>query len=351
MDKLKELSLTDCDEELCWKRDSVKQGFAVKFQRGLLKAPKMQYFVLTADGLWTFEGKPNRFAKPLSFLPFQQLSSIKLPKDDVNNSKLSCMQLTSKNNSTFTLGFYRKEDRDKWMCGMMELFSQSLLTTHVFDRTSKCWDEIKHDNLNDYVIPKKDKLATEHCKGKTLRNFQPASLSVHDKLSVTGDCSQLEQLDFNMSGKELVERTTSSGSNSSGQNLRLKRRKDDKGSIKKSKSYDSLALHDLTNNRCVFSSDDSTLLRCSKDQTQSILSADTSKRKSVPNINVISNFPSAWLAKSKEQLFGNSCDFEHRDSLVVKAKALFRNKTDSKNKTTLFSKIRSRFEHATKYVH
>lgn len=322
MDTVKEILEHDESEEFSWKRYAIKQGYLIKFQRGLLKAPKMQYFVLTANGLISFEGKPSHDTEPLCFLPYEQLSSIKLDSIEVNSSKLSCMQLTSKTNPNFTLAFNRKEDRDDWMMIMMKAFSEALLTTRVFNRSSSAIDENKagDDSTTKDVVERK---ASSSSKEKVERKISSSST------------------------KEKLERKISTGSN--GQSFRRKRRKGDKGSIRKSKSYDSLALHDVTNTGLNFPNKrlSANPLRPEAENVSSF--ADSRKRKSVPDIHVISHFPSAWTTDSKEKLFQNSCSFEHRDSLTVQTQRQLKSKADAKHKTNVFAKLRSKLEHPVKH--
>ena len=316
MDYIKELTEHEECEEFSWKKDAIKQGYLIKFHRSLLKAPsktpKMQYFVLTANGLISFEGRPDHDTKPLSFLPYEQLSSIKLDQIELNSCKLCCMQLTSKITASFTLGFSRKEERDDWMMIMMKSFSEALLTTRVFNKSSSTSDE---ERTSSNAESSKDKLERT-LSGNTI--------------------------------KEKLERKISSGSY--GQSLRRKRRKGDKGSIRKSKSYDSLALHDVTNIAFNFPNKGSSAdpLRPKADNLSYL---ESRKRKSVPDINVISHFPSAWTTESKEKQFPNGCSFEHRDSLTVQAEKQQKNKCNVKHKINVFAKLRSKLEHPIRSAH
>lgn len=293
-------------DELSWKKYAVKQGYLINFQRGLLKAPKMQYFVLTASGLIAFNGKPDHDTKPLCFLPYEQLSSIKLDHIELNSCKLSCMQLTSKTSPSFMLGFNRKEDRDDWMMIMMKAFSEALLTTRVFSgKTSTSSDDDKETASDDYTTTTEEKF----------------------------------------------ERTSSNNS-ANGQTLRRKRRKGDKGSIRvrRSKSFDSLTLHDVTNSAFNFPTKNSHANPLRPEDGKASHS-ESRKRKSEPDVHVISHFPSAWTTDSKEKLFANSCSFEHRDSLTVQAEKQLKSKNDAKHKSNMFSKLRSKLEHPVKYAH
>ena len=335
MDTVKEILQYDDSEEFSWKKYAIKQGYLIKFQRGLLKTPKMQYFVLTANGLISFEGKPNHDTEPLYFLPYEQLSSIKLDSIELNSSKLCCMQLTSKTNPNITLAFNRKEDRDDWMMIMMKAFSEALLTTRVFNRSSSAIDENK---------------AGDDFTAKDIVERKASSLSkekVERKISSSSTKEKLERKISSSSTKEKLERKISTGSN--GQSFRRKRRKGEKGSIRKSKSYDSLALHDVTNTGLNFPNKrlSENPLRPEAENVSSL--ADSRKRKSVPDIHVISHFPSAWATDSKEQLFQNSCSFEHRDSLTVQAQRQLKSKADAKHKTNVFAKLRSKLEHPVKH--
>lgn len=292
--------------ELSWKMFALKQGYLINFHRGLLKAPKMQYFVLTANGLVWFEGRPYHDTKPLCFLPYEHLSSIKLDHIDLNGCKLSCMQLTSKAMpASLTLGFNCAEDRDEWMVIMMKAFSEALLTTRVFN--SKTTEEI------------------------TTSGGKPATTA-----------------------EDRLERTVSTGSYA--QSLRRKRRKGDKGSIRKSKSYDSLTLHDVTNTRAYSFSNKRASENAFIPEERTAPLQETRKRKSEPNIHVISHFPTAWktddINKGKEQPFATSCSFEHRDSLTIQAEKQIKGKRDSsQHKTSVFAKLRSKLENPVRHVH
>ena len=304
MDKNKIIeNMNEESEDSSWKMYAVKQGYLIKFHRGLLKAPKMQYFVLTANGLISFEGKPNNETKPLSFLPYEQLSSIKLDQIELNSSKLCCMQLTSKSSPSFTLGFNRKEERDDWMMTMMKAFSEALLTTRIFNRTSKAIEEGKESSNDDIA-------------------------------------TKLE-----------LERKISTGSNA--QSLRRKRRKGEKGSIRRSKSFDSLKLHDVTNTPFNFPSKKSDANPLRVPEAESASHFASRKRKSEPDVHVVSHFPGAWTTESiKEKSLATSCSFEHRDSLTVQADKLLKKRSESKQKSnSVFAKLRSKLEHPAKTVH
>ena len=336
MDTVREILQHDDSEEFSWKKYAIKQGYLIKFQRGLLKAPKMQYFVLTANGLISFEGKPSHDTEPLCFIPYEQLSSIKLDSVEMNSSKLCCMQLTSKTNPNFTLAFNRKEDRDDWMMIMMKAFSEALLTTRVFNRSSSAIDENKasDDSTTKGLLERKMSSSTKE--------------KLERKISSSSTKEKLERKISSSSAKEKLERKISTGSN--GQSFRRKRRKGEKGSIRKSKSFDSLALHDVTNTGLNFPHNrlSDNPLRPQAENVSYL--ADSRKRKSVPNIHVISHFPSAWTTDSKEQLlFQNSCSFEHRDSLTVQAQKQLKSKADAKQKLNVFAKLRSRLEHPVKH--
>ncbi|CAB3995655.1 Hypothetical predicted protein [Paramuricea clavata] len=306
MEHIKEVIEIEESEELSWKDYAIKQGYLVKFNRGLLKAPKMQYFVLTDIGLISFESKPKHDTKPLCFLPYEQLSSIKLDHIELNSCKLCCMQLTSKTSPNFTLAFKCKEDRDDWMMIMMKAFSETLLTTSVFDKSSETIDE---DNASESDV--------STTKEKPERN---ASTPMKEKL----------------------EQKLSTGS--SGPSLRRKRRKGDKGSIRRSKSYDSLALHDVTNTSFTFPMKLLTAEPAKPEAENAFQPQQSRKRKSEPDIHVIAHSPSERTVDSKEKLFANSCSFEHRDSLTVQAEKQLKSKNDAKHKTNMFAKLLSMFE-------
>jgi hypothetical protein len=316
MDHVKEIrEHEESGGEMSWKKCAIKQGYLINFHRGLLKAPKMQYFVLTANGLVSFEGRPHHESKPLCFLPYQRLSSIKLDNMELNSCRLCCMQLTSKTSPSFTLAFSCKEDRDEWMMIMMKAFSEALLTTRVFNKTASTSND--EDKANEDCV-RKEKLGR--------------------KVSSTA-------------AKEERERRSSYG-----QSLRRKRRKGEKGSIRKSKSYDSLALHDVTNTASNFhltTKDKRLSANPLRSVTGNIPLSETRKRKSEPDVHVISHFPNAWTTDNMEKLFANSCSFEHRDSLTVQAEKQLRSRSKSevKHKSNVFAKLRSKLENPVKYAH
>ena len=293
------------DEEFSWKQFTLKQGYLINFHRGLLKAPKMQYFVLTANGLISFESKPRYDTKPLCFLPYEQLSSIKLDHIELDNCKLSCLQLTSKTTPSFTLGFSRKEDRDDWMMIMMKAFSESLVEKPVFCKTTS---------------------TIEKNKASTDDEFAP---------------------------KEKLGRTVSN--ESYGQTLRRKRRKGNRGSIRRSKSLDSLAFNHVTKT-AVLAYDISSNIPSTnplRSEDQSAPTNQSRKRKSEPDINDVLHYPSAKTTDDiKGKLFASSCGFEQRDSLTVQSDKLLKNKSDSKHKSnSMFARIRSKLEHPVLFVH
>ena len=144
------------DEGLSWKQYALKQEYLINFHRGFTKAPKMQHFILTANGLISFKRKPRHDTKPLFFLPYEKLSSIKLDHVELNNCEISCLQLSSKTTPTFTLGFNRKEDRDEWMMIMMKAFgSESLLEKPVFCKTMSTIEEDKASGKDDFKAKQK----------------------------------------------------------------------------------------------------------------------------------------------------------------------------------------------------
>lgn len=222
------------------------------------------------------------------------------------------LQLTSKTSSNLTLAFSSKEDRDEWMMIMMKAFSEALLTTRVFSKTS-------------------------------------STSTDEDKATTSDDSMRKEKRERKVSStaKEVLERTSSYG-----QSIRRKRRKGEKGSIRKSKSYDSLALHDVTNTASNFpltTRDKRFSADPLRPEVGNIPLSETRKRKSEPDVHIISHFPSAWTTDSKEKLFANSCSFEHRDSLAVQADKQLRSKSVSKHKSNVFAKLRSRLENPVKY--
>ena len=309
MDHIKKIfeivSEETADEELSWKQFTFKQGYLINFHRGLLKAPKMQYFVLTANGLISFESKPHHDTKPLCFLPYEQLSSIKLDHIELDSCKISCLQLTSKTTPSFTLGFSRTEERDDWMMIIMKAFSEALLEKPVFCKTTSTIDEDKPQGKDDFAP--KEKL------GRTVSN------------------------------------------ESYGQTLRRKRRKGNRGSIRRSKSLDMLAFNSVTKaaGLAYDTSSKSQSVDPLRPEDESAPTNHTRKRKSEPDVIVISHFPSAWTTDNiKEKPFASSCSFEHRDSLTVQAEKLLKNKSDSKHKSTsMLAKIRSKLEHPVLFVH
>lgn len=296
----------ECDE-LSWKKYAIRQGYLIKIQRGLLKEPKMQYFVLTECGLISFENEPCHDTEPLCFLPYEQLSSIKLVQIELNGCELCCMQLTSKTAPSFALAFNRKKDRDDWMMVMMKAFSQALLAMPLFNKASDTIDV--------------------------------------DKAIASDDSTTKEKIVINTSveTKEKVERKVSS--NRFGQSLRRKRRKGDKGSIRRSKSYDSLALHNVTNVAMSLPKAFANPLRTEEDH---VPLPQTRKRKSEPDIHVVSQFPNAWTT---DKLLENSCSLENRDILTVKFDKQVKNRSDTKHKTNMFAKLVSKIEYTSQILY
>ena len=296
----------ECDE-LSWKKYAIKQGYLIKIQRGLLKEPKMQYFVLTECGLISFESEPCHDTEPLCFLPYEQLSSIKLVQIELNGCELSCMQLTSKTTPSFVLAFNRKKDRDDWMMVMMRAFSQALLTMPLFNKASDTIDI--------------------------------------DKAFVSDDDSATkEKIVFNTSveTKEKAERKFSTSS--IGRSLRRKRRKGDKGSIRRTKSYESLALNRVTN---VAMSLPKAFTNPLPTEESHVSLPQTRKRKSEPDVHIVSQLPNAWTT---DKLFENSCGLENRDLLTVQSDKQMKNKGEGKYKTNMLSKLVSKVEYTSQIL-
>ena len=120
------------ENEGSWeKSDVLKEGYLIKFQRGLVKAPKMRYFVLTQKALFSFACKPDESTEyqPLGSLSFEQLTSLKVAEIELNHSALSCIQITGRTTSNFLMAFSRKEERDEWMMAMLNAYSESLVSS------------------------------------------------------------------------------------------------------------------------------------------------------------------------------------------------------------------------------
>ena len=292
----------DCDE-LSWKKYAIKQAYLIKIQRSVVKEPEMLYFVLTECGLISFESEPCHDTEPLCFLPYEQLSSIKLVQIELNGCELCCIQLTSKTSPSFALAFNRTKDRDDWMKVMMKAFSQTLLTMPLFNKAS---DTINATTQND------DSSTKEKIVINTIANT-----------------------------KEKVERKCSSSS--IGQSLRRKRRKGDKGSIRRSKSYDSLALHNVTTVATSLPKAFSIPQRSEEDHGPL---PQARKRKSKPDIHAVSQFPNAWTTENKDKY----CH-EQRDVLTVHADTKSKNNSEDKPKTNILTKVVSKVEYTSQILY
>lgn len=281
----------------CWRKTVIKQGYLIKFHRGLLKAPKMQYFVLTPNGLIAFNSKPDNDSKPFAVLPFEELSSIKVDEIELNSCKLSCMHITSKTTTTsFLLAFSRKDERDEWMMATMTAFSEALITT----RGLKCPE------------------AMEATPRKTTPSISEGVITA---------------------ATHLQNMMTSFSRQSTRRKLRKRNHGD---SLRRSKSYDALTFNDCTN-RVELTAKSSLNIPQLDDATVSY--QPSRKRKSEPDIHVITHFPSAWALDSQSKEFHNNCQFEHRDSLTLSSKKCG-NKCDTK--TNIISKLFSKY--STKHV-
>ncbi len=338
MDQVIEFIENEEPEEMSWESYAIKQAYLIQFHRGLLKAPKMLYYILTENGLISFEGRPHYDTKPLCFLPYEQLSSIKVDDMELNSCKLCCMQLTSKTTPSLTLAFKRKEDRDEWMMIMMKAFSEVLLSAPAYSRTPSTSDENKSSESDDFTKE------LEH-------NFSKTSSTVIDenKATASDELPTKEKLDRKLSSmaKEWLERTLSTGSH--GHSLRRKRRKGDRGSIRRSKSYDVLASDDEPNTpsnvsykKLPVNAPSLLAVNALNLEAGKASLPETRKRKSQPDVFDVTQFPS--IKETKKKLFASSCSFEHRDSLTVEAEKQLKNKSDAKHKN-VFTKLRSKLEH------
>ena len=312
MDYVKEKLENKKSVDLSWETYAIKQGYLIKFHRGLLKAPKMQYFVLTSSGLISFEERPHYDSKPLWFLPYEQLSSIKVDYLEFNNFKLCCMQVTSKISSNFTVAFSSKEERDEWMMIMMKAFSEALLTTPVFNKTSSSTTDEDKSTVSD-----EDK-------------------STAGDETVTAD--KLERR-LSLTTKEILERTSSYG-----QTLRRKRRKGDRGSIRRTKSCDMLASNDVANSESNVPDEKPPTQPFGSESTDDSFRT-TRKRKSEPDVHDTSIIPRAWTTESKEKFLATSCSIEHRDTVTTEKQQ--GSKSESKHKSNMFARLRSMLENPT----
>ena len=320
MDYVKEKLENKKSVDLSWETYAIKQGYLIKFHRGLLKAPKMQYFVLTSSGLISFEERPHYDSKPLWFLPYEQLSSIKVDYLEFNNFKLCCMQVTSKISPNFTVAFSSKEERDEWMMIMMKAFSEALLTTPVFNKTpSSSTDEDK----------------------STASEEDESTASDEDKLTAGDEAVTEDKLErrLSLTTKEILERTSSYG-----QTLRRKRRKGDKGSIRRTKSCDMLASNDVANSETSVPDEKPPTQPVTPEVTDDFFRT-TRKRKSEPDVHDASIIPRAWTTESKEKFLAMSCSIEHRDTVTTQKP--LGSKGESKHKSNMFARLRSMLENPT----
>ena len=308
MDHTKEIVMVENQEtdELSWKKYAIKQGYLIKFPQNLLNEPKMEYFVLTENGLISFECEPNHSTEPICFIPYEQLSSIKLDNIELNSIKLCCMHLTSKISPSFTLAFNRKQDRDEWIKIMTNALSEALSSETLF--------------LEARVYSR------------------PSSATDDDVASTSTTKEQLERK-VSAITKEKVERKIST--ESYGQSLRRKRRKGNQGSIRRSKSFDSLAFHGITN--AAFSLVPSANLL--KPVTEGASLADSRKRKSESDIRDTSKSTGASTTDNNDNFLTNTCNFQHKESLNADAPQQIKNKRNTKHKTSMFAKLRSKLEH------
>ena len=321
MDYVKEKLENKKSVDLSWGNYAIKEGYLIKFHRGLLKAPKMQYFVLTSSGLISFEERPHHDSKPLWFLPYEQLSSIKVDYLEFNNFKLCCMQVTSKISPNFTVAFSSKEERDEWMMIMMKAFSEALLTTPVFNKTSSS--------------------STDGDKW-TASDEDESAASDEDKSTAGDETVTEDKLErrLSLTTKEILERTSSHG-----QTLRRKRRKGDKGSIRRTKSCDMLASNDSTNPETSVPDDKSSTKPVTLEVTDDSFRTSR-KRKSEPDVHDTTIIPRAWTTESKEKFLATSCSIEHRDN--VRPEKQLGSKNESKHhKSNMFARLRSMLENPT----
>lgn len=278
-------------------RTVIKQGYLIKCQRGLVKAPKMRYFILTQKGLTFYASKPDESTvnRPLAFLSFKQLTSVKLDEIELNHCTLPCMQITSRTISSFLLAFSQKQERDEWMMAMLTAYSEML----ILSRSQLCHlSEGTKTTLNTAVG---DSVATAigNLQGILTANFEGPSMS-------------------------------------------NKRRKTNHGhSLRRSKSCDD-HLNNCTTN----------IFNIEVDTTESSQAAATSrKRKSMPNVNVISHFPVAWNNNDSalvDKEFRSTC-FDHRDSLTLLSSQ--KQCTKCNAKTSFVSKILSMLEHSSRRMY
>jgi hypothetical protein len=332
MDHIKEKLEKKRSYDLSWANYAIKQGYLIQFHRGLLKAPKMQYFILTESGLIWFEQRPRHDTKPICFLPYEQLSSIKVDNLEYNNFQLSCMQVTSKLSPSFTVAFKCKEERDEWMMIMMKAFSEALLTTPNFNRTRNIHtDEDKTTESEESATDSEDS-ATDSEDSAT-----ESKESATDSDTVTQDTLERR---LSLTTKEMLERTSSYG-----QTLRRKRRKGDRGSIRRSKSCDMLASNDATNTESKVPSDTSAKPPTAEAQDDDGSFPTTRKRKSEPDIHDVPYIPRAWTTESKEKYLTTSCSIEHIGLATVEKQ--LKNKSDTKHKSNMFLKLFSKFENPT----
>ena len=270
------------------KSDVLKEGYLIKFQRGLVKAPKMRYFVLTQKALFSFACKPDESTdyQPLGSLSFEQLTSLKVAEIELNHSALSCIQITGRTTSNFLMAFSRMEERDEWMMAMLNAYSESLVSSP-----------------SPSHLDAEDTRTTMHEEDGAAKTMVPL--------------------------------------NSFGEPSLHKRRKRNNGSsLRRTKSYDV----DLNNRIKIFPDhtvDDNFTNTAAVDMT--VCQFTSRKRKSEPNIHVLSHFPDAWNLDCPE--FRNNC-FDHRDSLTLLSAKKQCDKMEVKN--SIVSKIRSALEHSTR---
>lgn len=275
----------------CWSKTAIRQGYLIKFHRSLIKTPKMQYFILTAKGLISFSCKPDEISPPLRHLPFEELTSLKLDQVELSNGEISCVQISSKTNSNFSLGFSRKQERDDWMTSMLTAYSEAFISSR--------------------------KLSRNVASKSTMKLTDGVSASV----------MHLNKVLNNVNGPSLPKRKKTNN----GQSLR------------RSKSYEG-----QLNNRININSLDETCKDTSRLEGATLCHETSRKRKSEPFIDVVSHFPSACNLDSQQKGFRNSY-FEHRDSLTLLTSKGQCSKGDVK--TNIVSRILSKLENSSKRRH
>ena len=274
-----------------------RQDYLINFQKGLLKSPKLQYFMIVDSGLLAFKERPGKIedeTKLLGFLPYEKILSIKLDYIELDSCKLSCMQMMSKTGIIFTLAFKCKEDRDDWMMVIMRYVSEMLLQTKAFQKS-----------------------------------YEQVSISEERSCNDLKRCKSNDEM-----------------------NLSHKRWKEEKGSIQLSKSLDILALPVVTDT-ALFIHNAQINSGTPADSKQNNLSPGSRKRKSEPEIYedltmYLSNGRHARkddTAKTPNILL-NSCCFEHRDSIELEAEKKLKNAIKHNKRNNVFAKFLTYLENA-----